>query len=83
MMVDALRGARRAVTANATQTAGVYEHKALGVSMNDLNPTREDFAALLEESLAATDMYEGSVIKGKVVGIEKDLDYFLLVDHTI
>ncbi len=41
--------------------------------MNDTNPTREDFAALLEESLAATDMFEGSVIKGKVVGIEKDL----------
>ncbi len=37
------------------------------------NPTREDFAALLEESLAQTDMYEGSVVKGTVVGIEKDM----------
>ena len=41
--------------------------------MNVTNPTREDFAALLEETLTATDMLEGSVVKGKVVGIEKDL----------
>ncbi len=41
--------------------------------MTELNPTREDFAALLEESLADTEMYEGSVVKGTVVGIEKDL----------
>ncbi|HRK25370.1 MAG TPA: 30S ribosomal protein S1 [Beijerinckiaceae bacterium] len=33
---------------------------------------REDFAALLEESFARTDMAEGSVIKGRVVAIEKD-----------
>ena len=41
--------------------------------MTVANPTREDFAALLEESLAETDMYEGTVVKGTVVGIEKDL----------
>jgi len=38
-----------------------------------LNPTREDFAALLEESFSHSDMQEGSVIKGKIVGIENDL----------
>ncbi len=38
-----------------------------------LNPTREDFAALLEESFTSSEMQEGSVIKGKVVGIENDL----------
>ncbi|HUD53563.1 30S ribosomal protein S1 [Parvibaculum sp.] len=38
-----------------------------------LNPTREDFAALLEESFGSSEMQEGSVIKGKVVGIENDL----------
>ncbi|HEX7776847.1 MAG TPA: 30S ribosomal protein S1 [Parvibaculum sp.] len=38
-----------------------------------LNPTREDFAALLEESFTSSDMQEGSVIKGKIVGIENDL----------
>ena len=36
-------------------------------------PTREDFAALLEESFATADVLEGSVVKGRVVAIEKDL----------
>ncbi|MBI1262179.1 MAG: 30S ribosomal protein S1 [Rhizobiales bacterium] len=46
----------------------------LATSMGtQLNPTREDFAALLEESFAANDMQEGAVIKGTVVAIENDL----------
>jgi len=36
-------------------------------------PTREDFAALLEETFGGGNLSEGSVIKGTVVGIEKDL----------
>jgi len=36
-------------------------------------PTREDFAALLEESFTSGSPQEGSVVKGTVVGIEKDL----------
>src|ERR1700743_4224 len=36
-------------------------------------PSREDFAALLEESFGEGGLQEGSVIKGTVVGIEKDL----------
>ncbi len=36
-------------------------------------PTREDFAALLEESFAKSDLVEGSVVKGTVVAIEKDV----------
>jgi small subunit ribosomal protein S1 len=36
-------------------------------------PTREDFAAMLEESFHHGNMQEGSVIKGTVVAIEKDL----------
>ena len=36
-------------------------------------PTREDFAALLEESFGRVDLHEGSVVKGKVVAIEKDI----------
>jgi small subunit ribosomal protein S1 len=35
-------------------------------------PSREDFASLLAESLAATEIAEGSVVKGRVVAIEKD-----------
>jgi ribosomal protein S1 len=37
------------------------------------NPSREDFAALLEESFATSELYEGAVVKGTVVAIEKDL----------
>jgi small subunit ribosomal protein S1 len=36
-------------------------------------PTREDFAALLEESFLKSDVIEGSVVKGTVVAIEKDV----------
>jgi len=39
----------------------------------ELNPTRDDFAAMLAESLAKDDLDEGSVVRGKIVGIEKDL----------
>jgi small subunit ribosomal protein S1 len=37
-----------------------------------LNPTREDFAALLEESFLTHDVLEGSVVKGRITAIEKD-----------
>jgi small subunit ribosomal protein S1 len=37
------------------------------------NPSREDFAAMLEESFVTNDVQEGAVVKGKVVGIEKDI----------
>src|SRR5437868_15340204 len=37
------------------------------------NPPREDFAALLEESFTHGNLHEGSVIKGTVVAIEKDM----------
>ena len=40
-------------------------------------PSRDDFATLLDESLAGRDLNEGSVVHGIVVGIEKD---FLIVD---
>src|SRR4028118_617562 len=36
-------------------------------------PSREDFAALLEESFRESEINEGSVVKGKVVAIEKDV----------
>jgi small subunit ribosomal protein S1 len=36
-------------------------------------PSREDFAALLEDSFTHGNLHEGSVIKGTVVAIEKDL----------
>jgi small subunit ribosomal protein S1 len=36
-------------------------------------PSREDFAALLEESFGQSEVAEGSVVKGTVVAIEKDV----------
>ena len=38
-----------------------------------MNPSRDDFAALLAESMGGSDFAEGTVVKGLVVGIEKDL----------
>jgi small subunit ribosomal protein S1 len=42
-----------------------------------MNPTREDFAALLDESLGRGDFQEGTVVKGIVAAIEKD---FAIID---
>jgi len=42
-----------------------------------LSPSRDDFAALLDESLGGRDFMEGQVVHGKVVAIEKD---FAIID---
>ncbi|MBU2093662.1 MAG: 30S ribosomal protein S1 [Alphaproteobacteria bacterium] len=42
-----------------------------------LNPSREDFSALLDESLGGRDFMEGQVVHGLVVAIEKD---FAIID---
>jgi small subunit ribosomal protein S1 len=39
----------------------------------EMQPTREDFTALLEEAFAKSDLVEGSVVKGTVIAIEKDV----------
>ena len=41
--------------------------------MSQSNPTREDFASLLEESFQETNAGEGQVVKGTVTAIEKDM----------
>ena len=41
------------------------------------NPSREDFSRLLDETFGGGNLQEGSVIKGKVVGIEKE---FAVID---
>ncbi len=38
-----------------------------------LNPTRDEFAAMLDESFNANDAVEGTVVKGKIISIENDL----------
>ena len=42
-------------------------------SMSSFAPSRDDFAALLDESFSENEAYEGSVVKGIVVAIEKDV----------
>ena len=42
-----------------------------------MTPTRDDFAALLQESFLGRDIAEGSVVKGRVAAIEKD---FVIID---
>ncbi len=39
----------------------------------ELTPSREEFAAMLDETLAEDVSYEGNVVRGKVVAIEKDM----------
>jgi small subunit ribosomal protein S1 len=42
-----------------------------------MNPSREDFSALLDEAFGGREFMEGSVVQGIIVGIEKD---FAIVD---
>ena len=42
-------------------------------STQSLAPTRDDFTALLNETYGDDEAFEGSVVKGKVVAIEKDM----------
>ena len=42
-------------------------------SAQTLTPTRDDFTALLNETYGAEEAFEGSVVKGRIVAIEKDM----------
>ncbi|MDU1669990.1 MAG: S1 RNA-binding domain-containing protein, partial [Bradyrhizobium sp.] len=46
---------------------------ASSISANSYNPSRDDFAAMLDESFTKGNLQESSVVKGKVVAIEKDM----------
>ncbi len=48
-----------------------------GPNTQDTMPTRDDFAALLEESFVENPLQEGEVVKGKVIAIEND---FAIID---
>ncbi len=45
----------------------------MAVASTETSPSREDFAALLEESFSHSTLEEGSVVKGRVLAIEKDM----------
>jgi small subunit ribosomal protein S1 len=40
---------------------------------NEMTPSLEDFAAMLDETLSDDVAYEGNVVRGRIVAIEKDL----------
>jgi small subunit ribosomal protein S1 len=73
----------QAVLANATPTKvpdlivltarNAAGERFPGEHMSKTNPTREDFAALLEESFVTNDLAEGSVVRGRIIAIEKDM----------
>jgi small subunit ribosomal protein S1 len=39
----------------------------------DFSPSRDEFAAMLDETLASDVSYEGNVVRGRIVGIEKEM----------
>src|SRR5690606_41248449 len=41
--------------------------------MAKLNPSRDEFASMLDESFSAEHSAEGSVVKGTITAIEKDM----------
>ncbi|MGO8835175.1 MAG: 30S ribosomal protein S1 [Roseiarcus sp.] len=45
----------------------------MSVTANSYAPSREDFSALLNETYGEDEAFEGSVVKGRVVAIEKDM----------
>ena len=45
----------------------------MSAAQETLNPTTDDFASMLEASLETSSMTEGSVIKGTVTALEKDM----------
>jgi small subunit ribosomal protein S1 len=45
----------------------------IAATTKDLTPTRDEFAALLGETMPEDEVFEGSVVKGTVTAIEKDL----------
>ncbi|MES2907200.1 MAG: 30S ribosomal protein S1, partial [Pseudomonadota bacterium] len=49
----------------------------MSATAKSLNPTKDDFAALLDESFSENNFFEGAVINGRVVAFEKD---FIIID---
>jgi small subunit ribosomal protein S1 len=69
-------GGRLIVNSNPIAGAARSEAGVSGEPMSQTQtsaPTREDFAALLNETYGDDEAFEGSVVKGRVVGIEKDM----------
>jgi small subunit ribosomal protein S1 len=62
--------------AGGSRAFGIVSSKGPGVFMAQVAtaaPSREDFASMIDESFGDGHLQEGSVVKGTVVGIEKDV----------
>jgi small subunit ribosomal protein S1 len=67
---------RESRQANATPTDGAASRQTRGhpgETMSQSNPTRDDFAALLDESFSSGHSGEGQVVRGVITAIEKDM----------
>src|SRR5688500_16412367 len=60
-------------TSQSAQGSGNPGRSGVSMQVAQAQPTREDFAALLQESFMENDIAEGTVVKGRVVAIEKDV----------
>src|ERR1700733_12808342 len=65
--------AARAIDGCSPVSPARYRIIHMAKSAVSMNPTRDDFESLLEESYADRPVSEGSVVKGKVLAIENDL----------
>ena len=45
----------------------------MALSTAAASPAKESFASLLEETLGATDSFEGTVVKGRIIAVENDM----------
>jgi hypothetical protein len=65
---------RRQANATLTHGAGFATMRSIpGETMSVANPTRDDFASLLEETFSAGHSGEGQVVRGTITAIEKDM----------
>jgi small subunit ribosomal protein S1 len=62
-----------AKTAGSNRLAGKQLNRNRLFMATAAQPTRDDFAALLDETFGAADSFEGRVVIGTVTGIENDL----------
>src|SRR3954464_502421 len=63
----------RAIRPSTRMAGNTASGEHMASTAASYNPTRDDFAAMLDESFAGGNLQESSVIKGKVVAIEKDM----------
>ncbi len=59
--------------ASATHTRESFFMSTAAHTSSEMNPSRADFEALLNEAMGSETAFEGTVVKGTITSIEKDL----------